>query len=180
MASPTRRRSPRCIELLDHAKAILNSGPFVCPGRTSDVLLSNIVFLMLLRRLGHDHITAHGFRSAFRDGAAERTNFARAVCEAASAHVLKDKAEASYFRSDLFDQRRRRMKPWSVFATTKLAKVFAFPLETARAAAPRRRPRARASPASACWGNAVSSAIVQSGGGSCRGESLSVTALASL
>ena len=86
-----------------------------------------MVFLMLLRRLGHDHITAHGFRSAFRDWAAERTNVARAVCEAALAHVVKDKAEAAYFRSDLFDQRRRLMKSWSVFATTKPARVVAFP-----------------------------------------------------
>ena len=119
--------SPRCLELLDRAKAIADGGPFVFPGRTSDVPLSNMVFLMLLRRLGHDDITSHGFRSAFRDWAAERTNFARAVCEAALAHVVKDKAEAAYFRSDLFDQRRRLMKSWSVFATTKLAKVVAFP-----------------------------------------------------
>ena len=119
--------SPRCLELLDRAKAIADGGPFVFPGRTSEVPLSNMVFLMLLRRLGHDHITAHGFRSAFRDWAAERTNVARAVCEAALAHIVKDKAEAAYFRSDLFDQRRRLMKSWSVFATTKLAKVVAFP-----------------------------------------------------
>jgi integrase len=87
--------SPRCLELLDRAKAIADGGPFVFPGRTADVPLSNMVFLMLLRRLGHDHITAHGFRSAFRDWAAERTNVARAVCEAALAHVVTDKAEAA-------------------------------------------------------------------------------------
>jgi integrase len=119
--------SPRCSELLDRAKAIADGGPFVSPGRTAEVPLSNMVLLMLLRRLGHDDITAHGFRGVFRDWAAERTNSARAVCEAALAHVVKDKAEAAYFRSDLFDQRRRLMKSWSVFATTKLAKVVAFP-----------------------------------------------------
>jgi len=86
-----------------------------------------MVVLMLLRRLGHDHVTANGFRSAFRDWAAERTNFPRTVCEAALAHVVKDKAEAANVRSDLFDQRRRLMKSWSVFARKKPATVVALP-----------------------------------------------------
>ena len=75
------------------------AGPLCSRVCTAEVPLSNMVFLMLLRRLGHDHITAHGFRSAFRDWAAERTHFARAVCEAALAHVVKDKAEAAYFEA---------------------------------------------------------------------------------
>src|SRR5690606_12310939 len=90
--------------------------------------LSNMVFLMLLRRLQHDDITAHGFRSAFRDWSAERTNMPRAVCEAALAHVVKDKAEAAYFRSDLFELRRSLMEKWEAFATTAPAKVL--PLHT--------------------------------------------------
>lgn len=60
---------------------------------------------------------------AFRDWAAERTNVPRAVCEAALAHVVKDKTEAAYFRSDLFDLRRRLMDSWARFATTKPAAV---------------------------------------------------------
>jgi integrase len=81
-----------------------------------------MVFLMLLRRLERSDITSHGFRSAFRDWAAEQTNFPRAVCEAALAHVVKDKAEAAYFRSDLFERRRALMNAWSTFATPKPAK----------------------------------------------------------
>jgi len=80
-----------------------------------------MVFLMLLRRSGRTDITAHGFRSSFRDWAAEKTTTPRTVVEAALAHVVKDKTEAAYFRSDLFDLRRNLMKTWGKFATTKPA-----------------------------------------------------------
>ncbi len=66
---------------------------------------------------------AHGFRSSFRDWAAERTNVPRAVCEAALAHSLKDKTEAAYNRSDLFERRRELMNSWSAFARSESADV---------------------------------------------------------
>ena len=66
-----------------------------------------------------DDLTAHGFRSSFRDWAAERTNVPRAVCEAALAHTLRDKTEAAYNRTDLFERRRTLMATWSTFATSK-------------------------------------------------------------
>lgn len=87
------------------------------------LLLSNMAFLMLLRRLGRDDITAHGFRSTFRDWAAERAQFPQHVAEAALAHFIKDKTEAAYFRSDLFAQRRKLMDAWMRFAATKPASV---------------------------------------------------------
>ena len=77
----------RCLELLKRAEAIADGGPYVFPGRSAKKPLSNMVFLMLLRRLKRDTITAHGFRSSFRDWAAEKTNVPRAVCEAALAHA---------------------------------------------------------------------------------------------
>jgi integrase len=112
--------SSRCLELLDRSATISNGGEFVFPGRSPKAPLSNMVFLMLLRRMKRDDITAHGFRSTFRDWAAERTQFSRAVCEAALAHVVKDKTEAAYFRSDLFEQRRALMESWTKFATEVL------------------------------------------------------------
>ena len=115
--------SPRCLDLLDSAEAIANGGPYVFPGRSPKAPLSDMAFLMLLRRLNRDDVTAHGFRSSFRDWAAERTNLPRAVCEAALAHVVKDKVKAAYFRSDLFEQRRRLMDNWAKFATAKRAAV---------------------------------------------------------
>ena len=65
-----------------------------------------------------------GFRSSFRDWASEKTTTPRAVVEAALAHVVRDKAEAAYFRSDLFELRRTLMDAWAKFATAKSAKVL--------------------------------------------------------
>ena len=80
--------------------------------------MSDMSLIAVLKRMGRNNITAHGFRSTFRDWAGERTNFAREVIEAALAHRLKDKAEAAYARGDLFDKRRRLMESWVVFAST--------------------------------------------------------------
>lgn len=118
--------SARCLEILDRAADIADGGPFVFPGRNPAVPLSNMVFLMLLRRLGRNDITAHGFRSSFRDWAAERTNAPRDAVEACLAHVVKNKAEAAYLRSTLFDQRRDLMGRWARAATETPAVVLSF------------------------------------------------------
>lgn len=81
---------------------------------------------MALRRLKQDAITTHGFRCSFRDWAAEKTNVPRAVCEAALAHALRDKTEAAYHRTDLFDRRRELMNTWAKFATAKPADVVSI------------------------------------------------------
>lgn len=115
--------SQRCLEILESAKALSSGTGFVFPGLGKGKPLSNMVFLMTLRRMKRDDLTAHGFRSSFRDWAAERTNFSRAVCEAALAHTLRDKTEAAYNRTDLFERRRELMAAWSTFATAKPADV---------------------------------------------------------
>ena len=58
---------------------------------------------------------AHGFRSSFRDWAAERTDHPREVIEPALAHVVPNKVEAAYARSDLFERRRRLMNDWEAY-----------------------------------------------------------------
>ena len=60
-------------------------------------------------------ITAHGFRSTFRDWASERTRFPREVAEMALAHVVGNKVEAAYRRGDLFDKRQKLMDAWGEF-----------------------------------------------------------------
>ncbi|NML17437.1 hypothetical protein HHL10_20920 [Azohydromonas sp. G-1-1-14] len=62
-----------------------------------------------------DWAAAHGFRSTFRDWAAERTQFPREVAEMALAHAIGDKVEAAYRRGDLFEKRRRLMDDWAAF-----------------------------------------------------------------
>lgn len=75
---------------------------------------SDMTFTMQLRRLGLEY-TMHGFRSTFRDWAAEQTAFPAEVCEAALAHMVRDATEAAYFRSDLFEKRRELMDAWAVY-----------------------------------------------------------------
>jgi integrase len=111
--------SPRCVEILKRAKVLSDGGPYVFPGHNKTKPLSNMVFLMALRRMKQVDLTTHGFRSSFRDWAADHTNFPRAVCEAALAHSLRDKTEAAYNRTDLFERRRELMSAWAVFATAK-------------------------------------------------------------
>jgi integrase len=77
-----------------------------------------MVFLMALRRMGIES-TAHGFRSAFRDWASERTKFPRQVCVQALAHTIKDKTEAAYRRGDLLDKRRQLMAAWNSFLVSR-------------------------------------------------------------
>jgi integrase len=90
---------------------------FVFPGARPGRPLSNMAFLMLLRRMGRADLTAHGFRSSFRNWAAERTNFPAEVAEMALAHTVSDKTVAAYNRSDLFERRRRLMAAWATFCT---------------------------------------------------------------
>lgn len=75
--------------------------------------LSTMALAMLLRRMGRDTITVHGFRSAFRDWAGDSTTFPREVAEAALAHVISDKTEAAYRRADALDRRRKLMDAWA-------------------------------------------------------------------
>ncbi len=111
--------APAALAVVKEAATLADGGPFVFPGRRQGKPLSNMALLMVLRRLERTDITAHGFRSSFRDWAAERTNIPRAVCEAALAHVVSDKVEAAYLRSDLFDLRRSLMQSWAAFVTTQ-------------------------------------------------------------
>ena len=86
---------------------------FVFPGAKSGKPLSNMAFLMLLRRMGRGDLTAHGFRSSFR----------------ALAHVVGNKVEAAYRRGDLFEKRRRLMTAWADFlsrAPADAAKVVSL------------------------------------------------------
>lgn len=91
------------------------TGDFVFPGGVKERPLSTMAFLMLLRRLTRTDITAHGFRSTFRDWAAERTDFTNEVVEMALAHTISNKVEAAYRRGDLFDKRRQLAEAWAAF-----------------------------------------------------------------
>ena len=78
--------------------------------------LSNMAMLALLKRMGRADLTAHGFRSTFRDWTAEQTDYPRDVAEMALAHAIGDRVEAAYRRGKLFDKRKLLMQDWSNFA----------------------------------------------------------------
>lgn len=117
--------SPRAVAILENMEALRKvvegqdkgEAP-VFPGGKVGQPLSNMALLMLLRRMGRDDLTAHGFRSTFRDWVAERTNFPSEVAEMALAHTVGDKVEAAYRRGDLFDRRCRMMTAWATFCAT--------------------------------------------------------------
>jgi integrase len=121
------RRDHR-VPLSKRALGILNvnggagaKGDFLFEGRKPDRPLSNMAMLKLLERMGRDDITVHGFRSTFRDWAAERTNFPNEVVEMALAHAVDDKTEAAYRRGDLFEKRRRLMEAWAEYCAIDTA-----------------------------------------------------------
>ena len=90
-------------------------GDLIFPGRQWTRPLHHEALLRVLRRMGHGSITAHGFRSAFADWAAERTGFSYEVREAALGHVVGGQVERSYRRGDLLEQRRTLMEEWATF-----------------------------------------------------------------
>ncbi|MFM8239432.1 MAG: tyrosine-type recombinase/integrase [Actinomycetota bacterium] len=103
------------------ARAKPAPGAFVFPSGRNGKPLSENAVMALLRRMGRDDVTMHGFRSTFRDWAAEATAYPREVAEAALAHVNKDRVEAAYLRGDHLEKRRRLMADWAVFCSKPMA-----------------------------------------------------------
>lgn len=125
--------SPRCLEILEEVKRLRDKDDksgYIFPSRTHKPM-SNMAFLLILRRM-EIPVTAHGFRSSFRDWAAEETHFPNHVCEAALAHVIDDKTEKAYRRGDLFAKRTKLMEAWASYAAhATRAKVI--PMRAGRA-----------------------------------------------
>ena len=117
---------PRALEILKAMEVVRTPrNTYVFPGLVKGRGLSNMAMAAVLKRMGRDAITVHGFRSTFRDWASEQTSFPHEVCEMALAHVIGNKAEAAYRRGDLFEKRRLLMDAWQAFADSKpLAKVL--------------------------------------------------------
>ena len=105
--------SQRARELLGEAEILKDDSGLIFPSRSGRPL-SDMTHLKLLRTLGIDCVP-HGFRSSFRDWAAEQTDAPQAVMEAALAHGVRNATEAAYFRSDLFERRRQLMDEWAEY-----------------------------------------------------------------
>lgn len=111
------------VPLTDRMLAILaevepvRTGEHVFPGQKRGKPLSVMALEMTLRRMKVTNATVHGFRSAFRDWAAEETSFPREVAEAALAHVVGDATERAYRRGDALEKRRKLMEAWEAFGS---------------------------------------------------------------
>jgi len=104
----------RALEIVAYARTLAFGQGYLFASRNTGKPLSNMAFLMQLRRWDLP-FTAHGFRSSFRDWAAEQTSFPREVVEAALAHAIENKVEAAYRRTDLFEKRRQLMDAWATY-----------------------------------------------------------------
>src|SRR6516164_1774875 len=113
--------SARALAILQEMQAARegdDDNAFVFPGPKGGKPLSNMAFLMLLRRMELKDLTVHGFRATFKTWASERTPFQNEIAEAALAHIIGDKVEQAYRRGDLFEKRRRLMQQWATFCNT--------------------------------------------------------------
>jgi integrase len=116
-------RVPLCesaITILSGLKAAAGSDGFIFSARKKAKPLPQRAMRTLLERM-REGATVHGFRSTFRDWAAEQTSFASDVIEMALAHTVANKVEAAYRRSDLFEKRRALMREWGAFCEASMA-----------------------------------------------------------
>jgi len=124
--------SKPAVAVLERLKPIADFSPraddFIFPGGKTGTPLSSVALLMTLRKTGRVDLTAHGFRSTFRDWAAERTAFASEVIELALAHSIKDKTEAAYRRGDLFDKREKLMAAWAAYCLAPVETAGVTPI----------------------------------------------------
>lgn len=112
----------RAVAILREAKALGDGTGLVFPGTKAGKPLSDMTLSKLVKELDFA-ADIHGFRTSFRTWAQERTNFPREVAEAALAHAMKDKAEAAYARSDVFEKRRKMMDAWAGYLAGEAGKV---------------------------------------------------------
>jgi integrase len=125
--------SDAAMAILEHMKAVRSSGDYVFPGRLRGRALSNMSMLVIIRRMGRGGLTTHGFRSSFRDWAAERTAFPAEVAEMALAHTVADAVERAYRRGDLFEKRRQLAEAWAAFCAAAPIAGEVVPIRAASA-----------------------------------------------
>ena len=124
-ASRTKTRKPHIVPLTPGAVAIIEGLPalegnrFLFPGMRENRPLSGMSMLMLMRRMNCGDFTVHGFRSSFRDWAAECTSAPREIAELCLAHQVGSEVERAYRRSDLLAKRRSLMRQWADFCDGK-------------------------------------------------------------
>ena len=112
----------QALAVLKSARALGDGAGLVFPGTKAGKALSDATLSKLVKELGFE-ADVHGFRTSFRTWAQEQSNMPREVVEKALAHSIKDRAEAAYARSDLFEKRRKLMESWAGYLAVKRGDV---------------------------------------------------------
>lgn len=139
-SSRTKSGREHRVPLTDSAIKILKAqqkeatGEFIFPGWTAGSSLTDAACLRLLDKMGYGEYTTHGFRSSFKDWAAELTQFPEDLSEAALAHVIKDKTQKAYQRGDMLQRRAEMMEAWARYCSSPktTAKVVSIGKRKAR------------------------------------------------
>jgi integrase len=138
-ASRMKAAKPHRVPLSKAAVALLKGlqgldEKVVFPGAQHGKPLSNMAMLALLqKRMGRPDLTVHGFRSTFRDWAAEQSTFANEVVEMALAHKIEDPTEAAYRRGDLFEKRAKLMQAWADYCGRAQTDATVTPIRARKA-----------------------------------------------
>jgi len=119
--------SPRVIDILKTAQE-LHTSDFIFPGGKAKSGLSTNAFRALLLRMGRPDLTAHGFRSTFRDWISEQTAYPHEVAEQALAHTISSKVERAYRRGDLFRKRVKLMDDWAAYCAKEPSQGDVVPI----------------------------------------------------
>ncbi len=124
--------STQAVQHLEKARMV-DGNPYTFPGMRKKAPVSDMTLTAAIRRLNEgkspapwvdpktgEQVVPHGFRSSFRDWAAEATSYPAEMAEMALAHVVSDKVEAAYRRGDMFERRREMMQAWADWCVSKL------------------------------------------------------------
>ena len=115
--------SKPALAILREMAEVKDGSGLIFLGQKFGVPMSDVTLLAVLRRMERDELTVHGFRSTFRDWAAEATHHPNHVIELALAHTIGDKVEAAYSRGDLFEKRKRLMTDWAEYLARRPAEA---------------------------------------------------------
>jgi integrase len=139
MKAAREHRVPMSEEAIALVGTLPRVSEWVFPGMKLGKPLSNMSLLQTLRRAERYDLTSHGFRSSFRDWAAEQTSFPREVIEASLAHTIGTQVERAYLRSDLFDKRRLLMAAWGRYCIEAKRAANVLALKTTASLRPARK-----------------------------------------
>ena len=115
--------SEPALDILAAMAELKDGSGLIFLGAKSNVPMSDMTLSAVLRRMGRGDLTVHGFRSTFRDWAAEASTHLNHVAEQALAHAIPSAVEAAYRPRDLFEKRRALMDDWAAYLAKPPAKV---------------------------------------------------------